>query len=101
MRLASHTDVLRVLRIGAQAQVIDIDTHKDFRRQQRSESVILQPTPDNARVSSSHFYARKRRILQYVRPRFRRSSLMIAFAEIAGASTCGRPSGGESILARL
>jgi len=62
MRLASHTDVLRVLRIAAQAQVIDIGTHKDFRREQRSGRVIVQPTPDNVRILSSHFYARKRRI---------------------------------------
>ena len=62
MRLASHTDVLRVLHIAARAQVIDIGAHKDFRREQRSERVILQPTPDNVRVLSRPFYARKGRI---------------------------------------
>ena len=52
MRLASHGDVLRVLRIAARAQVIDIGTHKDYRREQRSERVMLQLTPDTVWIFS-------------------------------------------------
>jgi hypothetical protein len=62
MRLASHSDMLRVLRLAARAQVIDIGTYKERRREPSSETNMLPHNLNTVWMFSRRYAKRKGRI---------------------------------------